>query len=141
MSDNEPAPIIHRPPSSPIGSTLLIVTTIGLLVGIGVVWTELFGEYLPTLKPGQSEDPEMKNHSSKKIALEHIRDHYGADFGTDTNVMEAVERDLGVNQRIGDLEAKGNGSGGGEGGGDAPPPEAPPSTPEAPSTEAPPKGE
>ncbi len=139
MSDNEPAPIIHRPPSSPIGSTLLIVTTIGLCVAIGVVWTELFGEYLPTLKPGQSEDPEMKNHASKKIALEHIRDHYGADFGQDTDIMEAVERDLGVNRRIGDLEAKGGSGGGGEGGGETPPPETPPGNPEAPSEAPPPK--
>jgi hypothetical protein len=135
VSDNEPAPIIHRPPSSPIGSTLLIVTTIGLLIGIGVVWTELFGEYLPTLKPGQSEDPEMKNHGSKKIALEHTRDHYGADFGQDTDILEAVERELGVNRRIGDLEAKATG---GDGGGETPPEQPPPGNPEA-TTDAPPK--
>lgn len=134
MMDNEPAPIIHRPPSSPIGSTLLIVTTIGLLVGIGVVWTELFGEYLPTLKPGQTEDPEMRNHSSKKIALEHIRDHYGADFGGDTDVLQAVEKDLGVNQRVGDLTATGGG-----GGGESPPPEAP-ENPAPPATDTPPPG-
>ncbi len=137
MSDNEPAPIIHRPPSSPIGSTLLIVTTIGLFIGIGVVWTELFGEYLPTLKPGQTEDPEMKNHSSKKIATEHIRDHYGADFGGDTNVLEAVEKELGVNQRIGDLTA----TGGTGGGGDAPPPEQPEQPPPAATDAPPPKNE
>lgn len=129
MSD-EPAAIIHRPPSSPIGSTLLIVTTIGLLVAIGVVWAELFGEYLPTLKPGQTADPEMRNHDSKKIALEHRHDHYGVDYGSDANILEAVEKDLQISSKVGDLQAGGGASSGGsveapappDGGGSAPPP-------------------
>lgn len=104
MSD-EIADIIPRPPSSPIGSTMLIVSTLGLILSIGVVWAELFGEYLPTLAPGQQPDAEMKNHPPRMIAEKHIFDHYGADYPGSDDTLAAVERDLQVSSNVGDLNA------------------------------------
>lgn len=114
MSD-EIAEIIPRPPSSPIGSTLLIVTTLGLILAIALVWAELFGEYLPSLKPGQQPDPEMVKHVSRTEAEKHSRDHYAEDFPGGDDMLSAVERDLQVSSKVGDLSA-----GGGDMGGEAP---------------------
>ncbi|MBX3467542.1 MAG: hypothetical protein KF878_11690 [Planctomycetes bacterium] len=117
MSDDV-ADIIPRPPSSPIGSTMLIVNTLAMILAVSVVWAELFGEYLPTLAPGQSMHPEMAKHGSREIALKHVRDHYAVDFGGDSDVLASVERDLQVSSKIGDLT--GGPSGGGGGGVEAP---------------------
>lgn len=116
MSD-EIAEIIPRPPSSPIGSTLLIVTTLGLILAIALVWAELFGEYLPTVKPGQQPDPEMVKHVARTEAEKHSRDHYAEDFPGSDDMLSAVERDLQVSSKVGDLSA-GSGGGGDMGGGD-----------------------
>jgi hypothetical protein len=115
---DEAAEIIPRPPSSPIGSTLLIVSTLGLILAIAVVWMELFGEYLPTLPPGVQPDPEMAKHVARKDAENHTHDHYAVDYPGETDVLAAVERDLGVGSKIGDLSA-GGGAGAGDAGGGA----------------------
>ncbi len=115
MSD-EIAEIIPRPPSSPIGSTLLIVTTLGLILAIAIVWAELFGEYLPTVKPGQQPDPEMVKHNARQEAEKHSRDHYAEDFPGGDDMLSAVERDLQVSSKVGDLNA-GSGAAGDMGGG------------------------
>lgn len=125
MSD-EPAAIIHRPPSSQIGSTLLVASTIGLIACIAIVWTELFTEYLPAVgKPGgPPADPAMSKHDPKGIATAHRRDHYGQDFN-ESNLLEAVEKELTVSSKVGDLNPSLNVA--------APEPEAPsaPATPPA----------
>ena len=135
MSD-EIADIIPRPPSSPIGSTMLIVSTLGLILSIAIVWTELFGEYLPTLPPGAQPDPEMKNHTPRVVAEKHIFDHYGADYPGSDDMLAAVERDLGVSSTVGDPNA---GPGASDmGSSEAPseaPTEAPVESPEAPEGE------
>lgn len=119
MSDDV-AEIIPRPPSSPIGTTLLIVSTLGMILAIAFVWMELFGEYLPAPRPGQQPDPEMRNHVARTEAERHNRDHYAEDFPGSDDVLSAVERDLGVGPKVGDLSASPSG-------GDAPidSPEAP----------------
>lgn len=122
MSD-EISEIIPRPPSSPIGSTLLIVTTLGLVLAIAIVWAELFGEYLPTLAPGQQADPEMSKHVSRVEAERHSREHYAEDFPGGDDMLSAVERDLQVSSKVGDLTAGpvgGGDMGGGDTGGGAP---------------------
>jgi hypothetical protein len=137
---DEPAAIIHRPPSSQIGSTLLVASTIGLIACIAIVWTELFTEYLPsTGKPGSPPpDPLMQFADSKTIATQHRRDHYGSDFKEGANLLEAVEKELTVSSKIGDLNPSLNVS--------TPEPEAPsgpPAATDAPppaATEAPPEG-
>lgn len=121
MSD-ETAEIIPRPPSSPIASTMLIVSTIGLILAIAVVWSELFGEYLPGAPPpGVTPSAEMARHVPLKEAENHTRDHYREDY-PDDDVLASVERDLGVGSKVGDLSA---GSGSSDGGGEAPPVENP----------------
>lgn len=132
MSD-EIADIIPRPPSSPIASTMLIVSTIGLILSIAIVWTELFGEYLPTLAPGQSLDSEMTKHPPRAIAEKHIFDHYGIDYPGGDDMLVSVQRDLGVSDTVGDLNA-------GPGASESSEPSAPVETPEAPS-ETPPAEE
>lgn len=126
MSD-EIAEIIPRPPSSPIGSTLLIVTTLGLILAIALVWAELFGEYLPAVQPGQQPDPEMRAHVARTEAEKHSRDHYAEDFPGGDDMLSAVERDLQVSSKVGDLSAGPGSSDMGGGGGEAPV-EAPEST-------------
>jgi hypothetical protein len=123
MSD-ETAEIIPRPPSSPIGSTLLIVCTLGLILAIGVVWSELFSEYLPGAPPpGVTLSAEMAKHVPLRDAENHTRDHYKVDY-PDDDVLASVERDLGVGSKVGDLTAgSGDASSGDTGGtGEATPP-------------------
>ncbi|MCO5165325.1 MAG: hypothetical protein M9894_03030 [Planctomycetes bacterium] len=114
MSDDV-ADIIPRPPSSPIGSTMLIVNTLAMILAISVIWAELFGEYLPTVGPGQQLHPEMSKHASRQIAEKHVRDHYAVDFGSDSDILASVERDLQVSSKIGDLSGPSGGGGGGGG--------------------------
>jgi hypothetical protein len=135
---DEIADIIPRPPSSPIASTMLIVSTLGLILSIAIVWTELFGEYLPTLAPGQQPDPEMVKHPPRAIAEKHIFDHYGADYPGSDDMLAAVERDLGLSSTVGDPTA---GPGASDMGSSEAPSEAPVETPEAPSEEGGGEGE
>ena len=108
MSD-EVAEIIPRPPSSPIGSTLLIVSTIGMFLAISIVWSELYGEYLPAGAP----DSEMSKHGSLIIAQNKVRDHFALDF-PNGETLASVEGDLQLSSTVGDLNAGGGGGGGGE---------------------------
>jgi hypothetical protein len=115
---DEIAEIIPRPPSSPIGSTLLIVSTLGMILAIAIVWNELFVEYLPA----GPLDPEMSKHVVRTEAERHTRDHYAEDFPGGGETLASVEADLQINANVGDLSA---GAGGGGGGGDASQPESP----------------
>ena len=110
MSD-EVAEIIPRPPSSPIGSTMLIVSTIGMILAISMVWSELYGEYLPAGTP----PAEMSKHVSRSEAEKKTRDHFAEDF-PNGETLSSVEADLQLSSTVGDLSA---GSGGGGGGGDS----------------------
>lgn len=85
--------IISRPPSHPIATTLLLVSMIGTGLAIFLVWTELFGEYLPTPAPGAAQAV-----SSKKIAEGHLREHYEADFkgSNEKDMLREIESKLGI---------------------------------------------
>ncbi|RMG17414.1 MAG: hypothetical protein D6731_04200 [Planctomycetota bacterium] len=91
MSDDGGA-IIARPPSHPIATSLLICCVLGTLICIGIVWNELFTEYLPSPGPGVKID---KSHNSKSIAEKHRRDHYGADPA----FRVSIEEELGGKDR------------------------------------------
>lgn len=86
--------IISRPPSHPIATTLLLVSMIGTGLAIFLVWNELFGEYLPTPRPGGP----AQAVSSKKIAEGHIRTHYENDFGkvSEKDMLREIEKELGI---------------------------------------------
>jgi len=110
VADEAPE-IIPRPPSSPIGATLLITTTIGLIVAIGIVWSELFTEYLPAASIAQPA--EMSKHNPKTEADNHARDHYSEDYPeSSTDVTILVEKDLGLSAKIGDMSQAGGGGAG-----------------------------
>lgn len=111
--------IISRPPSHPIATTLLVTSIFGTILAIFFVWQELFGEYLPTAAPGQS-------NNSRTIAEQHLHDHYGRDF-KGQNILADVEKELGINSKVGGdhglgtatgNEGGGENAGGNEGGGD-----------------------
>lgn len=129
MSDDA-GEIITRPPSAPVAVTLLICSILGTILAIAIVWVELFSEYLPGQGPGSPPlDPLMTQHASMKIAEKHVRDHYAVDYGTASDLLAEVEKELGVSSRLGDLAAGAGGRGGGEqpaggveagGGGEAP---------------------
>ena len=90
MSDDQ-AEIIARPPSHPIATTLIIVSMLATILSIGLVWNELFTEYLPSGK-GRKID---KHHKSKTIAEKHRKDHFGAD----KDFRVSIEEELGGKDR------------------------------------------
>ena len=65
---------------------------IGTIVGIGLIWNELFTEYLPSPGPGVKID---KNHSPLKIAETHRKDH----FEKDGDFRVSIEEELGGKDR------------------------------------------
>jgi hypothetical protein len=82
MSDEVPdqPEIIPKPPSHPITSTLLIVSFVITIVGIGFVWADLFGVYLISPK---INEPGMEKHNFKtevQAAQNGPIDHYSQDF-------------------------------------------------------------
>ena len=91
MSDDQ-AEIIARPPSHPVATTLIIVSMLATIFSIGLVWDELFSEYLPSPGPGQQVDIK---HDSRKIAEKGIKDHYKVDFPA-ADVMADIESELGI---------------------------------------------
>jgi hypothetical protein len=126
---DEPAEIIARPPSSPIAAIMLFVCIVGTSLAISVIWWELFTEYQPGTGPGSPpQDPEMKKHPVRDNALNHVIDHYAVDFPGNKETLIAVQEELGVGEKIGDLEASSgtaappSDGGGGE---SPPPPEKP----------------
>ena len=86
--------IISRPPSHPIATTLLLVSMIGTGLAIFLVWSELFGEYLPTQVPGGP----AQAVSSKKIAEGHLREHYESEFpgSNEKDMLREIESQLGI---------------------------------------------
>jgi hypothetical protein len=105
VSDEDHQEIISRPASHPIATTLLILSMLATILGIAFVWAELFGEYLPAPKPGETPG----NHSARKIAEKHVKDHYKVDFPNE-NTMGDIERVLGISSQVGGQEGLGAGN-------------------------------
>ena len=101
MAD-EDGGIVTRPPSNPIASTLLIVSCLGLGVGIGTIWMELFTEYLPSASPGQKVLG-ADVHNPRSLAEQGgPHDYYKRDYPSGDEVLLQVETELGISNRIGD---------------------------------------
>ena len=87
--------IISRPPSHPIATTLLVLSMLGTIASIAIVWSELFGEYLPAPPQGQKND-------SLVIAEQSRTKHYEQDFkGSSDDLIADIEKELGVSSTVG----------------------------------------
>ena len=106
MADDQ-AEIIARPPSHPIATTLIIVSMLACIFCIGLVWDELFTEYLPGKASGRKID---SNHKSMEIADKHRKNH----FDSDRDFKVSIEEELGGKDRpLSSTIGGGDGLGGG----------------------------
>jgi hypothetical protein len=86
--------IVARPPSHPVTTTLLGVSTAGLLFLIGFTWAELFSDYMPAQVEKYGDM--AKHKSAAEAGKPSPRDHYEEDYGKSANVRYEVEKDLGL---------------------------------------------
>lgn len=139
MSDQ--AELITRPPSHPLATSLLAASILGTIGAIAFVWVELFGEYMPAPQPGAALTAWEQAHNPVKMAQspQAVHDHYRIDFpdGGGPELLPAVERELGVSNRVGDPSIPADVGGGEEAPVEAPPAETPPAEGETPPVEEP----
>ncbi len=109
--ESEQPEIIPKPPSHPITTSLLIISSFATLIAIGFVWNELFGNYLLSPK-GPVREVGMEAHSYDKLKTRSGPiDHYELDFPGEKNQQNLeynVKQDLHIGSKFEDAGGGGN---------------------------------
>jgi hypothetical protein len=94
--ESEQPEIIPKPPSHPVTSSLLIASAVAILIAIGFVWSELFGNYLVSPKTVHEVGMEKHTPDAMKKSSGPI-DHYDLDYPGEkslVNLEYSVKKDL-----------------------------------------------